>query len=155
MRLLVGFAAICLVLGCADAGVESSAAARLSGHWMTMDSTTVCWYAFSFREDGLIESKELCELRDGSLAIVVDAGRFEATDESFTWEVRESSCAYESTWPVTVRYTLQGDKLTLFTPEGALILKRLDESGGGEGGAFTFGCFDDQGVFQPRPILPI
>lgn len=156
MRRVFAIAAVCFVIGCGDDGGEDTPAARLEGHWLTTDPNFACIYGFSFREeDHLIESKEACELTDGSMAIVIDSGTFEADYESFTWEIEASSCRYASTWPATVQYEIDGDELTLWTPDGVLILKRIEESSDGSGGAFAFGCFDEEGFFEPMSISPV
>lgn len=157
MRLNLGLLAVfVLVLGCGHDGGASSPAQRLSGHWTEMEAAKECVYAMSFREDGLIESKEICVLADGTLGMSIDSGQFDATETSFTWTVHESTCAYEAPATETVQYTLNGDQLTLTVPRGVVILKRARQNTSGAGETVTFGCLsDDGGSFEARALLPI
>lgn len=153
-RLHLAAMGLCALLGCGgEDGGGDTPAERLSGHWALEDSATECLLVFSFDGDGYVELKEICELTDGSTAIVLDTGTYDATDDAFTWRVAESSCADADDEPETIRYTLDGDTLTLITPDGVLVMERIQPGGGG--GIAAFGCFDDEGYFEPGPVEPI
>lgn len=154
MRVVLAMCA-CAVLGCGDEGGKSETPAqRLSGHWASDDSASECMYVFSFDGVDYVELKEICELTDGSVAIVLDSGTYNATANEFTWHATESTCSDADTSSETIRYTLEGDKLTLVTEDGVLIMRRIEPSGGSSGIA-EFGCFDDEGYFDPSPLRPL
>jgi hypothetical protein len=153
VRQLLVFVGILALLGCSDDG-EKSPAQRLSGNWIAEDSVDLCAVVVSF-EDDYIEFKEICELTDGSLAIVIDSGFFEANDTTFTWHAEASSCADADGEPEKVRYNVEGDQLTLIWPDGVIAFTRVKKESGGPGVIADFGCFDDEGFFEPRAVQPI
>lgn len=152
MRRMLGIAALCAVLGCGDDGGGSSPQDRLQGVWISESDEFECLYSVGFDGD-YVELKEVCVLEGGGIAVVLHSGSFTATEDRVSISVEASTCANPRV-ARSASYSFQGESLSLVLPDGVIWFERAPPPSGGSGSA-TFGCFDDEGFFEPRSIGPV
>lgn len=161
MLRMLGIAAICLVLGCADASGEGadSPAERLDGDWVRDDDATACLRMLTFKASNRVAVvQRICELNDGTIGAEVHVGTFDADSGSIRIYFEQSSCAGLSSEPDVLSYQVSGAQLTLVMPESLVVYERSRASTGDDGqrgAAATFGCFDEADFFEPRAVQPI
>jgi hypothetical protein len=123
----------------------------IEGKWIVEDDQFDC--AFGLVLDGdQFETDYICTLESGNIAIEASAGTYELDDGEFVFRTTHGSCPGS---PSTERmaYKLKGDLLTVTRPAGVVVFERLAEGDGpGSSGSATYGCFDDDGFFQPMPV---
>lgn len=162
MRRVLGIAAVCFALGCGDddGGEVIPPAELLDGQWIRDEAVTVCMRFLGFKaSNGVAVAQVICELTDGTIGAQVRVGTFEADSDTIRIYYEESSCAGESREPDVLWYQIDGSQLNLGTPDRLVIYERDRATSGGSNGqrgaAVTFGCFDEDGLFTPRPVQPI
>jgi hypothetical protein len=150
---------LCLLMLSPACGDDSkSPQERLQGNWISESNDTECATILTVQDD-LIELKLACELDDGTHALEVHSGTFEATDGDFTWTFKKSTCAdsdLRPDSPQTLRYSFVGKNLRVISDDGVIQFEEVSEPSGNTGsGQVEFGCFDEDDAFEPSPLKPI
>jgi hypothetical protein len=151
MRWFAGILCAVAVLGCGED--SESAEDKLQGSWVAEESGDfACAYGFKF-DGGDIEAVYGCELDDSSVGFEVQRGTYEVDGDEITWTATHASCEDVDTAPETMRFEFVGDRLRLITPGGVLLMDRNKASDGT--GSAEFGCYDDEGFFEPGSVRPL
>lgn len=148
MRLRVILVSGFAMFGCGDD--SESAQDRLQGSWAAEDTgDEFCAYNIEF--DGSdIEVAYGCELEDESLGIEMQRGTFKVNGDEIEWTATAASCEGVTAGPETLQFEFVGEKLRIMSPDGVLLMER-NKGTSGTGGA-EFGCFDEEGFFEPRSV---
>lgn len=127
----------------------------LVGEWLlASDGPYDCAVIVTFSGDGGYTYSEACALESGGIGAEVWGGTYEDRGDELALTALRSSCAGLGGRASTdvLRYTLDGDTLTLATPDGAMVLERApDEDDGGQV-SLVFGCWGDDGSFTQSPV---
>lgn len=149
MRSRLGLLCVFALLSCGGDDAET-AQERLQGDWFYEDDEYECVHVINVKDD-FMEVKEVCQLEEGGVAVVLHNGFFTATADRITFDLVASSCEEPDVFE-SARYSFQGDTLRLVFPDGVQAYERIEPVSGAGGGSATFGCFDDDGEFIDRKV---
>lgn len=144
--------AICVIALCAGCGDDADEP-RLEGLWYFSSNTKQCDYAVVFEGDQY-ETDIVCTLESGAIGVEAEAGSFTHTDRQIVITPKLSSCHDARDYPSTLAYEFLGERLRITTPTGVVVLERIEPTEATPG-QFTYGCYDETGIFTPMTVEPI
>jgi hypothetical protein len=134
-------------------GSESDPAAGLEGKWGLIDGPCVLWMEFRGSE---YVAMQVCDLDNGSGA-EVERGTYELGDD-IVLHPTHSTCPDARDTQERLGYSVDGDTLTLTAREGIARFERFEPEDDAEpngGASAAFGCYDDDGAFEPHELAEI
>jgi hypothetical protein len=150
MRRMAMVAGLALALGCGDE--KESVAEQLQGTWQLYEPDGICGLALVFEGDR-ITTYDGCELEDDSVGFEVTAGDFKVDGDELSWTADRSSCADAEAFTEVLRVEFVDGTLRLTSEAGIAVLERKTD--GPSAGAGEFGCWDEEGFFEPGDLQEI